>query len=172
LLATRKAIIDYLKSDKAKKLPKVDGKTPVATGSSGFAANIEDGYVLLAPKGGKPADGTRVVFTKGDTSPRSLPGGEYEIRRTVVNRKDDKGVEWSLWATGTGQTVTVGRMGGKLELDLDVTFKAMIKRGPKGVMAGGSFSADSGMGASIVKEKARIQPTWSVDGATGECTYG
>lgn len=172
MLATRKALIEYLKSDRAKKLPKVDGKTPVATGSAGFTANLEDGYVLVVPKGGKLAEGTRVVFTKGDTSPRSLPKGEYTVRRIVVNRTDDKGAAWSLWATGAGREFSVGMSGGKIELDLDVTFKANIKRGPKGVMAGGSFSADSGMGASVVKEKARIQPKWSAGSESGDCAYG
>ncbi len=175
--AERANLIAYFESKDAPKVPR-----PEAGGGS-ISVNFDAGYIVLTPASRPLKDAMRVVWTKEDTRKKKpFPAGEYDLRRYVVSRTDDKGVEWNIWATGGSviRAVTV-RDGEETRLDLD--FEPSLKFNPKvnkkGQLAlGGAFTGDGkGTGVSIVKDEARIVVTFVVlegerEAARGTAAYG
>lgn len=179
MLQQRKDIIAFLGSKGAPQLSRVDGGSKAPEGAGRVSVNFDEGYVVLVRKGEDNLDGARLVWAKDDKElKRPLAAGEYQVRRYVVTRKDEKGVLWHLWADGQGRSVVV-KAGAEtqVELDLDVTFKNQTQVSNGKVAAGGGFSGDSGMGLSLVKGDGRVTPRWRLvaagkDLASGDCAYG
>lgn len=128
--------------------------------------------MVLVPEGKAPGEGIRLSWKSGESGARRSVGpGRYQIRRYVVVRRDERGVEWNLWAAGPGRAVEVkANQETRIDLDLDVTLKSMLRRNGSRVGVGGAFSGDSGMGLSLVKDKARIDPKWEI--ASGGTVLG
>lgn len=175
----RTSIVEYLKSREFKTLKQATATAEAPEGSGLVTSNVDEGQIVLVPRGRRLADGIRVVWSKDETlRERALPAGDYVVRHYNAQRRDDDGRVWAVRATGQGRAVTV-RSGERvaIELDLDVTFTSSSGAKPAGVMVGGSFAGDSGMGLSLMKGTRRIDPAWKVlDGdrelASGTAAYG
>lgn len=135
--------------------------------------------MVLVLEGKTSAEGIRLSWKSGESgSRRAVSPGRYQVRRYVVVRRDEKGVEWNLWAAGPGRAVEVGAgRETRIDLDLDVTLKSMLDRKAQRVGIGGGFTGDSGMGLSLVKDTARIDPRWEIVSgaavlASGVAPYG
>jgi hypothetical protein len=179
LLPQRKALIAFLTSKEAPQLPKVESGSKAPEGSGTVSSNLGDGYLVLVPKGKKLEHAIRLVWNKGDKeTKRPVEAGEYQVRRYVIWRKDDKDVEWNIWATGQGRSVVV--LAGeetKLEMDLDLEFKNSSNRHGDRVSANGYFVADGKMGASLVKGDDRVVVGFKIlidnkEAGSGTTSYG
>jgi len=155
---------------------------PEAGGGS-LSVNFDAGYLVLTPAAKPLKEAMRVVWTKDDTQKKKpFPAGEYDLRRYVVSRVDDQGIEWNIWATGGSVIRKVTVRDGedtRLDLELDPTLKFNPKVNKKGQLAiGGAFNGEGkGTGLSIVKDEARIVVTYQVlegtrESARGTAAYG
>lgn len=184
----RRAIAAFLGSDTTPRPARVDADTPVTAEKGTLVANIEEGYLLLLPKGlekpkkDAPRDlsvGLRLLWKKDDkTRGRAVPEGVYQVRRYVASREDPKTGEWTLLGTGEGRSVSVkAGQETKVTLDLDVKFEAQAVRKGTKVSIGGAFKGDRDMGLTVLRNMRRLEVSWKVmdgkqDVAAGGCTYG
>lgn len=167
----------FLQSKDAPKVPRPDA------GGGTLSVNFEAGYLVLTPTAKPLKEALRAVWSKDDAQKKKpFPAGEYDLRRYVVSRIDDKGVEWNVWATGGSVIRQVTVRDGedtRVELDLEPTLKFNPKVNKKGQLAvGGAFTGEGkGTGVSIVRDETRIVVTFQVlegtrEAARGTAAYG
>lgn len=175
----RRAIVSFLTSKKAPSLPRKDAPSEPADGEGSVTSAVGAGVVVLVPKGGKTSEGVRLVWKKGDASPRrALKAGDWQIRHYEIERNDDLGITWRIWGTGEGREIAV-RAGEEtgIALDPDLSFDSATKRKGARVMAGGAFKGDGGLGLTLIKATRRVDIGWSLLAgeraiASGTCSYG
>ena len=183
----RRALVAFLGSDTAPRPARVDAETAIGPDKGTVVANIEEGYLHLAPKQEKPRKnepieiltGYRLAWKKDEKERRRpVPAGTYYVRRYVASRDDPKTGEWTIMATGVGRAVEVkAGQETKVTLDLDVTFEAQPGRKGAKAVIGGRFTGDREMGLSVFKNNRRLEVGWKVmdgkqDVAAGGCAYG
>ncbi len=186
-LDDRRPLLAYLAAESTPRPARVDAESPITPDLGTVTANIEEGYLHLAPKQEKPKKnqptelltGYRLVWKKDEKERRRpLPEGVYFVRRYAVSREDAKTGEWTILATGEGRSVSV-KAGEetKVTLDLDVTFESRPSLKGTKITVGGLFKGDRDMGLSVFRNGRRLEVGWKVfdgkqDLAAGGCAYG
>ncbi len=182
----RASLMAFIAAETSPRPTRVEAETPITLDQGTVSCNIEEGYLLLAPKPEKPKKnepmqvltGYRLVWKRDEKElRRPVPEGRYTVRRYVASRDDPKTGEWTIMATGMGRAVEVkAGQETKVRLDLDVAFEARPGRKGAKVIVGGIFKGDRDMGVSIFKNNRRLEISWKVmdgkqDLAAGGCTY-
>lgn len=130
------------------------------------------GVVLLVPVDKSSGQSVRLAWNPKSNSKskskslRSIAAGKYQVRNYKIQRLDENGEEWQLWASGQGRTVDI--IAGKtaiLNIDTGVELKTTIRARRNKVRLGVSVMGDRGMGATVIHKKERVSARCSLDSA-------
>lgn len=177
----REAMIVFLKSGELKP-PRAVASAPgkEATGAGFLAASFAEGTLFLTssagehyrlewPKPGPPPAAGRAPPPAADRR-RALPPGEYTLTGYRVLRRDAKGVEWFLSATGPAIRRLAVRAGEDQRVQVDETIRLTGGAHPEGgrVEIHLTVAGEKGSGLTLYREGKRIDIGYRLVDARGK----
>jgi hypothetical protein len=169
----REAMIAFLKSGEVKPPTAVTRAPGKDAGAAGLITpGFEEGTLFLKNAAGHVF---RLEWGKedGKTSPdrrRALPAGEYSLTGYRLVRRDAKGVEWFLGASGMELrqlTIAAGKEE-RIAVDEAIHLTASAKAGKDEVKIHAKIAGEKGCGLTIYRGGKRIDLAYRLADAAGK----
>lgn len=158
--ALRTTLKEWLLTAERQRARRIDSEVAPLQDEGLVNAAFSEGSVLLVNPAAedKAATALRLVWSKGATGTRAVPAGTWQVAAYRVQRRDKDLVEWQLWAAGGSGRKFVVEAGKPLKLELaeHLTTTLNWKRAGQNLQVGVGVTADSGMGATVVRAGERV----------------
>ncbi len=165
----RKELMDYLRSKNLRR-PQLESQSRTPTRNEGqLSVSFDQGILLLMPVDKSGPNPVRLVWGKTDKdAKRTLAAGKYQVQNYKIRRQGKNGKKWELWASGSGKTLAIeAGATTRLKLEDGVELKTTLRTRRNRMRAAVAVTADSGMGATLIRDGKRVPAQCRLVGSKG-----